>query len=136
MSKNYFVTAHDAARSLNNGYCSYFTPQFVAENSGRVNTRLPNFQELMDKYAARLEKEVQRKAERFGYRLRSGDPRVEAFAKDMTDDDLLTVVRHYICYTKISGFRWRVSDRDADVMRTITDLIGFYQNYSHYHYPY
>ena len=133
---NYFVTGHDAARSLNNGYCSYFTPQFVAENSGRINTKLPNFQELMDKYAARLEKEVQRKAERFGYRLRSGDPRVEAFAEGMTDDDLLTIVRHYVCYTKISHFKWRVSDRDANVMRTLVDLIGFYQNYSQYHYPY
>ena len=40
---NYFVTAHDAARSINTGYCYYIDPEFVAQNSGRINTRLPNF---------------------------------------------------------------------------------------------
>lgn len=133
---NYFVTAHDAARSLNNGYCSYFTPQFVAENSGRINTMHPNFQELIDKYAARLEKGVQRKAERFGYRLRGCDPRVEAFAEGMSDDDLLTVVRHYVCYNKLGYHKWRVCDRDDYVMFSVMDMIEFYQNYSIYHYPY
>ena len=132
---NYFVTAHDAARSLNNGYCSYFTPEFVAANSGRINTTLPNFQELMDKYAARLEKEVQRKAERFSDWLYNGGDQFEAFAKGMSDDDLLTVVRHYVCYSKISYHKWRVSDRAKYVKFSVMDMIKFYQNYSVYHYP-
>ena len=133
---NYFVTAHDAARSLNNGYCSYLTPEFVAENSGRIDTKLPNFQELMDKYAARLEKEVQRKAERFSDWLHNGGDEFEAFAEGMSDDDLLTVVRHYVCYNKISYHKWRVSDHAKHVKFSVMDMIEFYQNYSVYHYPY
>lgn len=132
---NFFVTAHDAARSLNTGYCTYFTPQFVAENSGRIDTMLPNFQELIDKYAARLEKEVQRKAMRFGYWLRKGDPRFEAFAKGMTDEDCETIVRHYVCMSKISSYKWRVSDRCGQIIFSIMDMIEFYQNYSVYHNP-
>ena len=132
---NYFVTAHDAARSLNNGYCTYFTPEFVAENSGRIDTKLPNFQELMDKYAARLEKGVQRKAERFGNWLRNGDPRFEAFTKGMSDDDLLTIVRHYVCYNKLGYHKWRVSDRCGQIIFSVMDMIEFYQDYSQYHLP-
>lgn len=132
---NYFVTAHDAARSLNTGYCSYIDPEFVAQNSGRISTRLPNFLELMDKYAARLEKEVQRKAVRFGNWLRNGDPRFEAFAKGMTDEDCETIVRHYVCWSKISTYKWRVSDRCGQIIFSVMDMIEFYQDYSQYHRP-
>ena len=130
---NYFVTAHDAANSLNTGYCSYIDPEFVAQNSGRINTRLPNFLELMDKYADRLEKEVRRKAVRFGDWLYNGGDRFEAFAKGMSDDDLLTVVRHYVCFNKISCHKWRVSDRAKYIKYSVMDMIEFYQDYSQYH---
>lgn len=111
------ITAHQAAKALNSCKVSYYDAEFVAHNDGHIDTRRDDFLELMDQYADRIQREVNRKIKSFGNVLfNNSDIRFASFAAGMTQEDLELVVTNYICFNKISNFKWRVSDR-SEVIR-------------------
>lgn len=123
------ITAHQAAKALNSCTVSYYDAEFVAYNDGSIDTRRDDFLELMDQYADRIQREVNRKIKSFGNVLfNNTDIRFSSFAAGMTQEDLELVVTNYICFNKISNFKWRVSDRSEMLRLSVLDMIEFYQS--------
>lgn len=123
------ITAHQAAKALNSCKVSYYDAEFVAYNDGSIDTQRDDFLELMDQYANRIQREVDRKIKSFGNVLfNNADVRFASFAEGMTQEDLELVVTNYICFNKISNFKWRVSDRSEMLRLSVLDMIEFYQS--------
>lgn len=123
------ITAHQAAKALKCCKVSYYDAEFVAHNDGSIDTQRDDFLELMDQYANRIQREVNRKIKSFGNVLfNNSDIRFASFAAGMTQEDLELVVTNYICFNKISDFKWRVSERSEMLRLSVLDMIEFYQS--------